>query len=237
MSDAIIIRNDSDRTAVFSGGAYARREAALDRSAGIATVKDADEQREAVAAQRDLKALLSDCEKGRVACKEPVLEFGRRIDEQAKAFTADPKIEHDRLGALVEEFQTLEKKKAMAREAERNEQLLKVERERQAALAQATSLDHVDAIQTHFDERVAAEAPPVTGPPRVEGQSIRSEWEIVVTDIWALARAHPACVKMEPRLVEIKALLDADMKVPGVAAKKVVKSRVTATRERKALEV
>jgi hypothetical protein len=48
----------------------------------------------------------------------------------------------------------------------------------------------------------------------------------VVSDIWTLARAHPGCVEIKPRLFEIRQLLDAGAKVAGVTANKITKVSV-----------
>ena len=43
--------------------------------------------------------------------------------------------------------------------------------------------------------------------------------EITVTNIWKLARSHPTCVTIEPRISEIKSLLKSGIKVAGVTSK------------------
>lgn len=242
VSQAIIRINYATLTAEPVEEAIALRESVLDKSAAIARVTDADEQRVAVESQAEIATLLRDAEKARVSCKEPVLEFGRNIDLRAREFVADLKLECNRIAGLIGEFQALEQKRAMAREAERNEQLLQVERDRHAALAQATSHDQVDAIQTHFDERVAVEAPPVSGPPRADGQIVRNEWVVDVTSTWVLAlwaheKGHQECVRINPCMGEIKALLNAGVKVAGVIAKREIKASVRAGTARAAIEV
>lgn len=286
MSQALIVRNDSALTVSFTGEAIALRESVLDKSAAIARVTDADEQRVAVESQAEIATLLRDAEKARVACKEPVLEFGRNIDLRAKEFVADLKLERDRLDKLVADFQALEKARVMAAEAERRleqqrieEARMKAEREareaqeaeqrklnakaeearRQAEAAKnaqdaerartlqseidrerkvsaAKSLEQMETIRANSQEEIAAL--PVATAARVEGQRVTNEWNITVTDIWALARAHPACVKIEARNSEIKALLDSGVKVvPGVIAKREIKATARAGTGRSAIEV
>jgi hypothetical protein len=77
-----------------------------------------------------------------------------------------------------------------------------------------------------LEERVAMDTLS-HAPATADGQRTRPEWEVIVSDVWALARAHPACVTIEPRLSEIKALLPAGIKVAGVIAKRVVRVSVT----------
>ncbi len=104
-------------------------------------------------------------------------------------------------------------------------------------------LDQLRAAQEDRDqhlERANQEiaALPVAAPIRAEGQRVREEWNVTVTDIWMLARVHPGCVKIEPRLSEIKELLDAGVKVAGILAKKEIKAGVTgAGRGMRAIEV
>lgn len=63
---------------------------------------------------------------------------------------------------------------------------------------------------------------------RIErGESFdRHDWEVTVTDVWLLAKSHPGCVKIEPRISEIKSLLNNGVKVAGVNAVRIQKSGV-----------
>lgn len=47
-----------------------------------------------------------------------------------------------------------------------------------------------------------------------------------MTDVWLLAKSHPGCVKIEPRISEIKSLLNNGVKVAGVNAVRIQKSGV-----------
>lgn len=234
---ALIIRDDSNRLASFSETAHALKTDALEKAALVGRVTCAEEQQAAVDAQTAIATVLKETEKARVACKEPVLDFGRRIDATAKTFIADLREEEIRLATLVGDFQQLEAARVRAEQTKENERLRQVERDRQAALSQANSHEEMEAVQERFDRQVAEEARPVIAPARVEGQIVREEWEVTVTDVWALARAHPGCVKIEPRMAEIKAMLDSGQKVAGVLAKKVTKAGVRAMRHPAAIEV
>lgn len=107
--------------------------------------------------------------------------------------------------------------------------ILQREAERQAELAKATSLDLMDAVNAAFEEksRELQEDAKRDAPAKVEGQRVSMDWEIVVTDVWMLAKHHSMCVKIEPRLSEIKELLKSGVKVHGVTAKEIVKATVT----------
>ena len=99
---------------------------------------------------------------------------------------------------------------------------------RQQELAAAESIERQDAIQEKFNAESAAL--PVPEQHKAQGQRVTESWEVTVSDIWTLARAHPSCVKMEPLVSEIKKLLDLGVKVHGVTAKKVVSSTTTTRR-------
>ena len=110
---------------------------------------------------------------------------------------------------------------------------------RQVELAAAASLERMDEVNAQFCEKSKelSEQAAAVAPARVEGQRVTEDWDITVTDIWTLAKHHSMCVKIEPRLVEIKELLNAGVKVAGVTAKRVVKSTTTRTTPQNLIEV
>lgn len=325
---ALIIRNDTRREISFTEQAAALKTAALEKSALIAKVANAEQQSVAVEAQQELATLAKSVEKARVAAKEPVLEFGRLIDSQARAFVLEVTSEQMRLSKLVGDFQQLEAAKAAAAERARQLEAERIEREqreeqqrilreeqeklavirrqeerlalekaereaaakreadesarkireasnaaarkkaeaeaveqkrlrdiddakarehaeraavelkRQQELAQAATHAELDAAQERASNAQAAiDSAPFAAPARAEGQRVTTDWEITVSDIWLLAKAHPVCVKIEPQLREIKSLLNAGVKVAGVTAAQVVKSSVTAKRAPAAIDV
>lgn len=275
MTQALIVRDDARLACSFTEQALALKDAALEKSALIARVNDAATQANAVEAQQDIANLLNQAEKARKAAKEPVLEFGRRIDAAAKSFVSDLKGEEIRIATLVGDFQKLEEARVRAAELARIAEQRKLEEERRAAeqkalreaeilrekldaeaaelarkrresesaedaarvkaaelelqrqraLAEAQSHEELDRIQEQHAQAIADL--PVTAPIRVDGQRIRKEWLITVVDIWLLAKSHPTCVKIEPRLSEIKTLLDAGVKVAGVNAMRETRAGVT----------
>lgn len=221
---ALIVRNDAQLSIAFTEEANALKETALTAAALIGKVTNANEQAEAVTAQREIQQVLSQVEKARRACKEPVLEYGRKIDDAAKRFKEDLDAEMLRISRMVGDFQQLEQAKERAALAARNEELSRLEREKAAAVAQAKSHEQLDAIAEHFDRK--AQAMPVVTAARVEGQIVRQDYEVEITDIWLLARLHPTCVEIKPRLSEIKELLKTGAKLSGVKATPIVKSTV-----------
>ena len=217
MSEALAIRNDAVREFNFSKAAQDLKDAALESSACIGRVTTAGEQADAVLAQQNIATLIRDVEKARKAAKEPVLDFGRRIDEKAKEFTKPLLEEQWRVSQLVGNFQKLEEQRVAAARAAENERLLRIEREREAAIAVAKTTEEVDKIQEKACARIQAEAPPIEQitAAKAAGQRVQKDWKIEVTDIHKLYRFHPNCVKLEPLLGEIKALAKAGVQVQG----------------------
>ena len=113
-----------------------------------------------------------------------------------------------------------------------------VELKRQQELAQARTHEELDAAQERASNAQAAIAnAPTAAPVRAEGQRVTTDWTIEVTDSWLLARAHPTCVDIVPKLNEIKSLLNVGVDVKGVRATKGLKSTVAAKRTPAAIDV
>jgi hypothetical protein len=235
VSDALISRDDSQLTVSFLPSAYERKESSLAASALIGRVSNSAEQETAVSAQIEIKRLLDLVEMARVECKRPILDFGRKIDDAAKTFVHELKKEQLRIGTLIGDFQTLEQARVRAAEAARLKELNEIERQRQEQIATARSHDEIDTINERANQEAASV--PVVQPRKAEGQVVRDDWEIIVTDLMLLTNAHRNCVKIEPLVSEIKTLLRAGVKVAGVSAKPIVKSGVRVGREPLAITV
>lgn len=233
MSDALIIRDDARLSVAIADSAEHAKAAALEGAALIGRVTNATEQDGAVEAQKSLARLLKLVEDARKAVKDPVLAFGRKIDDTARQFVLEIKEEELRIAKLVGDFQQLQIAKARAAEALRLKELQEIERRKQEELAKANSHEELDAIHARANEEAAAV--PVQQFAKSAGQVVKEDWEFTVHDVWALARVHPHCVTIEPRRSEIKQLLNAGVMPAGVAAKKVVVSNVRLSREREAI--
>jgi hypothetical protein len=231
---AILIRDDAQLGVTLHPDAETLKVRALETAALVGRVTDATEQETAVNAQRELRRVLKLCEDARKEIKEPVLTYGRKIDSLAKEFSEELRDEELRIAKLTADFQAVEAQRLRAAEALRLADLERLERERQEQLAGAKTVEEIDAVNDAHCRAVSDVPVPVAA--RAEGQTVRWDWEIVVTDIWSLARSHPMCVKIEPRLLEIKSLLESGVKVAGITARKTPRSGVTMTRERIAIE-
>jgi hypothetical protein len=234
---SMIVRNDAALTVSFTAEAEALKVQALDIAATIGRVTSVEEQAEAVKAQQSLQGILGQAEKARKACKEPVLDFGRKIDDAAKGFIQELKDEMARISTMVGTFVQFEQKRVQAEEQARNEKLLEIEREKARALAKAKTEAEVDAVQEHFNNKAAAQAPPPEPVARVEGQRVTQDWDIIVSDIHKLYRAYPTCVDLTARKSEIKNLLKQGITPPGVIATPVARATVTNAGQRAFIEV
>lgn len=232
----LMLRNDAALSLEFTPQAARLKREALELSAQIGKVADAASNLRAVAAQTELAQLVKLVEEARVAAKDPVLIFGRNIDAAAKAFTEELREEQWRLSRLVGDFQQLEQAKARAAQAAENERLAAIERERAKELAKATTHEELDKVQEKFDARAQQGGPVVLAPQKADNQTVREDWQYEVFDIWALARAHPGCIKIEGRALEIKSALKAGVNLAGVRAWKVTTAGVRLPRQTKAIE-
>ncbi len=233
---AIIVRDDARMAVSYTAEACRLRDEALESSALVGKVTDANEQLAAVAAQAKLHEISSAAEKARKACKDPVLEYGRKIDAAARDFLSEVKAEELRVARLVGDFQALEAARVRAAEQERNEKLRQIEIEKARAIQECQTHEQMDAVLERANRRAEEEAPPVSAT-RAPGQRVVEDWEVEVTDPWLLARAYPTCVVITGVIGEIKRLLNSGAKIPGITAKRVTRATVRLAAARPALEV
>lgn len=198
---------------------------ALRRAKAVVAVGTAQEQKTAVETQAVLAWYIQTCDYAAEAVKKPLNELRTKIIALNKQLVAAVTPEEQRIGQLIADFQLVEQRRVAAERRLADEQAAALERERDAELAKAKTVEEQDIIQDHYRDALASKilAPE---PARAQGQVVREDWDITVTDIWLLARAKPSCVKIEPRLSEIKSLLNAGVKVEGVSARKITKASV-----------
>lgn len=203
----------------------------------IESVSDAISQAKAVEAQKALADCMKLIEDSRKSVKAPILDFGRKIDAVAKEFVANMSTEAMRIARLIGDFQALELAKQRAAEAARNEELTRIEHERQAALAKASSFEEREAIHERHQQEIeaAAAAAKVKQAPRVDGQRIQEDYEFEVTDLHLLAKMHPELVNIEPRRGAIREQLKLGRQIVGIASRKVVNATVRASKPKEFL--
>lgn len=234
---ALIVHDDKGLAVSFTTEANELRWVALESAKAIDAVTDARTQQHAVAAQGGLQALLNQVEKARVACKAPVVEFGKKIDGAAKTFRTELEAELLRISRAIGDFQTLEQAKVRAAEAAARLEQDRLERERQEAIAKVQSHDELDAINEDFNQQAQTVVRAIPQPVRAEGQIVRPSWEITRINEMQLARARPDLVrKIEFDMRAIKEELGRGVKLAGVEAREVINSGVRTTAQN-AIEV
>ncbi len=238
MSEALIQRNDATLSVSYTPAAIALRDSALEKSGIVGKVTTPEENATAVEAQVELQSVKSIAEKARKAAKEPVLEYGRKIDQAAKDFIAEIDAEGMRVARLVGDYQALEAAKVRAAEQARNAELQRIEREKAEAIAKAKTHEQVDAIAEHFADKAAQQTTVAPAAPiRADGQVVKTDWEITITNPYDLAKFHPGCVNISPRLADIKQLLNEGVTVRGITATKVTRAGVRLAPSRALIEV
>ncbi len=192
---------------------------ALAASSFVLSCDNAAEQSVAVAAQTALACYVKAVHSAAEAAKKPLNEIRSKIIALDKELVAKAEAEGARVGGLIAEFQIAEEARVAAarRLADANAAML--EKELDQKIAQAQSLSEIEALRDESRAELAAAAPPVE-PIRAKGQVVKEELEVQVFDIWLLARSMPSCVRVEPILSEIKSLVRAGIKVPGVTVTK-----------------
>lgn len=128
---------------------------ALEKSALIGVVKDADSKILAVRAQQELKRIIAGIEKGRKENKEPLLAAGRQLDNMCAAFVLDLEKEFGRVASLVQEFDDAERRRVMEEERLQREELARIERE---AAAERQRIADELAAKEREARRIAEEA-------------------------------------------------------------------------------
>lgn len=234
MTTSLIIRNDGSLTATHTDEARAMIESALEKGALIGKVENADENAQAALAQREMKTILSDFEKARKQAKAPVLDYGRQIDNILRTEIQEVDREYARIGGLVAQFQLAEKRRVAAAMILEQERLSKLEAEKMEALAKSISPAQHDAILEKFS--AAQQQTSVIAPARINGQIVREDWEIEVTNPielakWALMSGQWGCIKITPMKSELKSVLDSGATIPGIKASRIAKAGFRASTE------
>lgn len=235
MSEQSLILADSFIVKGFSEEADALKESALTRSALIGKVANSQQNQDAFGAVSDIHNLLAQIEKAREELKRPALEYGRRLDAKVKQWIEDLKAEELRLNTAMGNYQQHELARLRDATLAANSELAEIEQRRHAALANAETDEERDAIAARFDEEARCVQLPKANKP--EGQQIKADFDVQIQDIHELYRFHPNCVKMEPRVSEIKAILNGGGTVKGVVAKPIIKASARVSKQPTAIEI
>lgn len=213
------------RTATATHHARALEAQALALAAPVVKVDNAEDQAVAVKAQAALASYVKAINRAADEAKGPLNDLRAKIIALNKELIAKVDAEGNRIGRLISDFQIAEQNRVAALRRLQDSRTTILEAELDQKLAQAGSVDEQEAIKEQYRDELAAQAKPIE-PARAAGQVVKEDWSVQIVDIWLLARAHPGCVNLEPRMSDIKALLNAGVKVAGVRAEKVVKASV-----------
>lgn len=218
MSDvSLLIRDDAALSVFVPAASVGMKLEALASAALVVSVANEIQQQFAVDALKEVASLLQATEACRKQIKGPIIDFGRLIDDAAKDYSGALQAEKLRLQKLIADYQALVAARAKAEEAERNEQLSKLEKEREAAIANATSLEEIQRVKEESEQKVAA-LPPAIVTRKPVGLSSGLAWEFEVENAHLLYTHHPHLVTIEPKRSEIKAALKAGIQIRGVRA-------------------
>lgn len=230
---AVFQRDDTTKAVTIAESARRVVSEALERSALIGKVTTPDENECASRSQGELSAIIRQIDKAKLEATKPLRDFVDSINAAAKGLSAELRDESIRLARLTGDYIAAEQAKARAVESARIADLTLLERERNAEIAKAQSLDEIEAIKQQASIRAAEiQAQALKDAPvRAAGQVAKPDWDIEVTNPMALAMRYPHCVDIKPKVSEIKALLSAGVSVEtfascGVTAKSIVRTSV-----------
>lgn len=233
MSVEIVIFERSDLDVSATQLAREMIDAAISDSALIGRVSNPADNEQAAAAQKQLSTLVRAIDKARLDATKRFRDATAECNRKAADLAGPLNQELTRISALIGDFHALELARQKAAEKALREELDKIESEKNAAIVTAKNIDEIEQIRADACEKQAiaqaALAPPA--PARAARQSIRPDWDPTVTNIHLLYAKYPQCVKLEPRISEIKALLNQgvtpeQLALCGVVANPIMKSYV-----------
>lgn len=196
------------------------KDQALESSALVARVTNDEENESAANALKRLKACTREVEKARKAIKEPFLDACRRIDAQAKEFSAELEEEERRVATLAADYATEQTRRMREIEAKRAEEAARIERERleaerkireeqeaQARAAKAKADAEAKAARNERERIAAAERA------KAEQERIAKEAEAMQKAnseraMQSLEASTPAPVTTKPEGVSARAVWD-----------------------------
>lgn len=178
--------------------------------------------------------------KARAAEQARLAEERQIQEERRQAELAALRVAEVERQKLAEAERELAIKAAAAKSKLEQEALARhqIELEQQRALSEAKTHEELDRINEAANNAQAALAErPKYEPARAAGQRVVDNWDVAVTDIHLLYRAHPSCVSLVPLIGEIKSLLKAGVTPKGVRATPIVKSTTTRGKNAVAIDV
>ncbi len=203
--------------------AVSQRDRLLAESSFIMSVCDAMDADAATALLRDITAQIKICESTRTEIKGPVLELSRKIDGTAKDFAAPLEAEKARLSRIIGAWQQAEREKVEKAQREAAAEARRIAQEEAKKIA-AAEIEHgansaeAQAAQEKAADKVAEARVAVANvaPVQPAGTSVKKTWKFEVTDIKALAAAHPELVVVTANTAAINAIIKTNQSLPGL---------------------
>lgn len=155
MNKVILLTGNTSIT--LAADAEAQREALVKEAAGIDSIADEITMEIATDVMRKLKGCLSSVESSRTGVKAPVIDWGRKIDQMAKAFVLPVETQATRLKRLMDGYAAEQRRLADEAERKRQAELKRIEEERRAA-EQAEAKRQEEARRAEEAARRAEEA-------------------------------------------------------------------------------
>lgn len=225
-------------TVQITKSALESKRIALESCKAITSVDNDLDAEVAGSALIEVSALIKECERARVAVKEPVLALNRQVDAEARAFSGDLEQHQGRIKRLIGSYHARVEEEQRAIERKRQEELARIERERVAAEAEAkrkaaealkaaASPEQAEVAVVTAEaevkrvEAVAAQqtamAPVAPRVAPIAGVSVKSVWVFEVVDINELHKANPQFVTLTHKAREINAAISAGARnIPGL---------------------
>jgi hypothetical protein len=189
----------------------------------LSTIEDSMDADAAASILRDIVAQIKACESSRTEINGPVLDLTRKINATAKSFVAPLEGEKDRLSRLLGAYQQAERDKAAEAMRKAQEEARRVAYEEAQKLAKVEAANGLDSAETKAATEAAAEkvaearvAVAQVAPMQPKGTAVKRTWKFEVTDIKALAVAHPELVVVSANTAAINAVIKHNQNIPGL---------------------
>ena len=213
-------------------GSQEQRDALVESACQVELVEDEFTQNLAVETLAQLGRFLKDAETSRKALKAPVTKLGKKIEEVFDQGIRGVEQHRDRIKKMLNDYTAKllrAQQEAQRKQQEEMERLEAQRREVEQKLAMEADAKKREALEHARKDVIETEKSVMTMPvpqAKPEGTKMLMKWEYEL-DLRLLATAYPQFCKIEAKIREINAALEAGLIVPGVInAKKVPDVRV-----------
>lgn len=208
----------------IEGDELLKRNELANRAKDVECVNNEFTHTLAVNVVREIREIEKLVEETRSKIKGPVIDLGRRIDDCAKKYLEPILVEKSRINGMMDRYVTEQKKKAEEIERKALDEAKRLEVERQQAMLkeQTASTPEAavaanEAVKQIEQKQAAALTVPVPVIPKVAGTKTREVWvwdpEV---DFAEVAKHRPDLCRIELKMAEVTAALNAGQKIPGI---------------------